>query len=105
MPDEGSYLAFLYSLKTRIRSAQAKATLAVNQERIYLYWQVGRETLTRQQAQGWGSKVITRLSQDLRQAFPEMKGFSARNLGYMKALRRRKFMLLKQLVYDGDTHR
>lgn len=85
MPDEGSYVAFLNDLKTRIRAAQVKAALAVNQELLLLYWQVGQEILARQQAEGWGTKVITRLSKDLKQEFPDIKGFSARNLGYMKS--------------------
>ncbi|WP_239112338.1 DUF1016 N-terminal domain-containing protein, partial [Halomicronema sp. CCY15110] len=67
-------------LKTRIRSAQVKAALAVNRELLLLYWQVGREILTRQQAEGWGTKVLDRLAQDLKREFPEMKGFSRSNL-------------------------
>ena len=84
VPDQG-YLALLEDLKTRIRSSQIKAALAVNRELILLYWQIGREILARQQEQGWGSKVIDRLSSDLKQEFPEVKGFSPRNLKYMRA--------------------
>lgn len=79
------YDDFLNDVKTRIRTAQVKAKLAVNQELVLLYWQIGREILTRQQQQGWGAKVIDQLSKDLRHDFPEMKGFSARNLKYMRA--------------------
>ncbi len=86
MPDEGIYVALLDDLKARIRAAQLKAALAVNQELLLLYWQIGQEILSRQQKEGWGAGVISRLSRDLKQEFPEMKGFSARNLGYMKAL-------------------
>ncbi len=50
-----------------------------------LYWQIGREILTRQAEQGWGARVIDRLAHDLRAAFPEMKGFSCANLMYMRA--------------------
>jgi predicted nuclease of restriction endonuclease-like (RecB) superfamily len=78
------YQAWLKSLKTQIQAARQRAVLAVNQELLTLYWQIGDEILQRQQQQGWGSKVIDRLAQDLRQAFPEMKGFSARNLKYMR---------------------
>lgn len=49
-----------------------------------LYWQIGRDVLVRQAEQGWGAKVIERLSHDLRTAFPDMKGFSPRNLKYMR---------------------
>ena len=49
------------------------------------HWQIGREILIQQDAQGWGARMIDRLSQDLRQGFPGMKGFSARNPKYMRA--------------------
>jgi predicted nuclease of restriction endonuclease-like (RecB) superfamily len=71
-------------LKARIRQAQGRAALAVNRELVLLYWNIGRGILQRQQAQGWGAKVIERLSHDLRLEFPEMKGFSPRNLKYMR---------------------
>ncbi len=83
-PPEG-YTDWLADLKTRIHTAQQRATLAVNRELVLLYWQIGQDILARQAAQGWGSKVIERLSQDLRSAFPEMKGFSRANLMYMRA--------------------
>ncbi len=79
------YGAWLASLKTRIHSAQQRAALAVNRELVLLYWQIGRDILTKQAEQGWGAKVITRLAHDLRTAFPEMKGFSRANLLYMRA--------------------
>lgn len=84
-PQEENYFALLDGLRQRIRSAQVQAALAVNQEMLRLYWQMGREISVRQQIAGWGSKVIERLSQDLRREFPDMKGFSPRNLRYMKA--------------------
>ncbi|CRM03303.1 PDDEXK nuclease domain-containing protein [Pseudomonas sp. 58 R 12] len=79
------YSDWLTDLKGRIHSAQQRATLAVNRELVLLYWQIGHDILTRQAEQGWGSKVIDRLAQDLRAAFPKMKGFSPRNLKYMRA--------------------
>jgi predicted nuclease of restriction endonuclease-like (RecB) superfamily len=79
------YDDFLRDLKERIRNAQVRAVLAVNRELVLLYWQIGRDILTRQQQQGWGAKVIERLSADLRSSFPEMKGFSRTNLLYMRA--------------------
>jgi predicted nuclease of restriction endonuclease-like (RecB) superfamily len=87
-PPEG-YADWLAELKGRIHAAQQRATLAVNRELVLLYWQIGRDILERQAAQGWGAKVIERLAHDLRQAFPEMKGFSPRNLKYMRALPKR----------------
>ncbi len=79
------YDEFLRELKERIRSAQVRAALAVNRELVLLYWQIGREILSQQQQQGWGAKVINQLAKDLKKAFPEMKGFSPRNLKYMRA--------------------
>jgi predicted nuclease of restriction endonuclease-like (RecB) superfamily len=75
----------LRELKDRIHTAQQRATLAVNRELVLLYWQIGRDILDRQAAQGWGAKVIERLAHDLRSAFPQMKGFSRTNLMYMRA--------------------
>ncbi len=63
------YEAFLSELKQRIRSAQLRATLAVNREMLLLYWRTGRDILARQKEYGWGAKVIDRLSQDLRREF------------------------------------
>ncbi|ORM57433.1 DUF1016 domain-containing protein [Pantoea rodasii] len=84
-PMPSDYAHWLSDLKGRIHSAQQRAALAVNQELVGLYWQIGRDILTRQADQGWGAKVIERLAHDLRTAFPEMKGFSPRNLKYMRA--------------------
>ena len=79
------YAGFLGDLKERIRGAQVRAALNVNRELVLLYWQIGREVLARQGTAGWGAKVIDKLSHDLRLAFPEMKGFSSRNLKYMRS--------------------
>jgi predicted nuclease of restriction endonuclease-like (RecB) superfamily len=90
MPNQTSlfpdnYDDFFRNLKERIRSAQVKAALAVNQELVLLYWQIGQDILQRQQEEGWGTKVVDRLAQDLKMEFPEMTGFSPRNLKYMRA--------------------
>ena len=79
------YAEWLAAIKARVATARQRAALAANAELIQLYWQIGRDILQRQSTQGWGSKVIERLARDLREAFPEMKGFSARNLKYMRA--------------------
>lgn len=84
-PDEKKYSALLDGLKSRIRQAQVRAALSVNQEMILLYWQMGHEILNRESTEGWGSKVIDRLAQDLKRSFPTMRGFSSRNLKYMRA--------------------
>jgi len=79
------YQEFLEGLKARIRTAQVRASLSVNRELVLLYWEIGREIAHRQAQSGWGAKVIDRLAADLRSIFPEMKGFSLRNLKYMRA--------------------
>jgi predicted nuclease of restriction endonuclease-like (RecB) superfamily len=83
-PPDG-YTDWLAELKTRIHTAQQRAALAVNRELVLLYWQIGRDILERQSREGWGAKVIDRLAHDLRTAFPDMKGFSPRNLKYMRS--------------------
>ena len=83
-PPPAGYPDWLAELKTRIHSAQQRAALAVNRELVLLYWQIGRDILERQAREGWGARVIERLAHDLRTAFPEMKGFSPRNLKYMR---------------------
>ena len=81
-----TYVALLDSLKKRIRQARIKAAVSVNRELVLLYWEIGRSILSSQQKAGWGAKVIERLSEDLRRAFPEISGFSVRNLKYMRSL-------------------
>ena len=80
-----SYQDLLARLKSQIRTAQVRAAVAVNQELVLLYWGIGKEILTRQKEDGWGTRVIERLAKDLRSEFPDMQGLSARNLGYMRA--------------------
>jgi predicted nuclease of restriction endonuclease-like (RecB) superfamily len=82
----GAYRALLQDLKHRIQSAQLRASVSVNRELVLLYWSIGREILLRQAQENWGTKVIDRLADDLKRAFPSMKGFSPRNLKYMRAL-------------------
>lgn len=78
------YAAILEELKDRILRARQKAVFSVNKELILLYWDIGVTILEQQQKQGWGAKVIDRLSRDLNKSFPDMKGVSTRNLKYMK---------------------
>ena len=80
------YSEFFANLKTHIQLAQIRTISKVNTDLILLYWQIGREILERQKTNGWGAKVIERLSKDLIKEFPDMKGFSTRNLKYMRIL-------------------
>jgi predicted nuclease of restriction endonuclease-like (RecB) superfamily len=79
------YSAWLADLKARIHQERLRVVLASNAAMVLLYWDIGRSILDKQTVQGWGSRVIDRLAADLREAFPEMKGFSSRNLKYMRA--------------------
>ncbi|MGR7921609.1 PDDEXK nuclease domain-containing protein [Zobellella denitrificans] len=85
VPLPADYAQWLGELKTRIHRAQQRAAQAVNRELVLLYWQIGQDILQRQKREGWGAKVIERLAQDLRNAFPDMRGFSRANLMYMRA--------------------
>ena len=82
------YPELLDDLKRRIAAARVRAALAVNAELVTLYWGIGKDIIARQEREGWGAKVLERLSADLRKAFPDMKGLSVRNLKYMRDLAR-----------------
>jgi len=82
LPD--GYANLLTSLKKRIQQERLKAVLSANKALVMMYWDIGASILERQQTEGWGAKVIDRLSFDLKEAFPDMKGFSSRNLKYMR---------------------
>lgn len=79
-----NYLTLLQTLKTEISQARMRAHLSVNKEMIGLYWKIGNQILLKQKEEGWGSKVIEKISRDLTQEFPEIKGLSVRNLVYMQ---------------------
>ncbi|BET28312.1 PDDEXK nuclease domain-containing protein [Wolbachia pipientis] len=78
------YTEFLEQLKEQIAISRYKAARTVNKELLLLYHYIGTQILEKQKSQGWGSKVIEQLSRDLKAEFPEMKGFSTRNLKYMR---------------------
>jgi predicted nuclease of restriction endonuclease-like (RecB) superfamily len=86
MPDlsPADYTALLTDVKDRIRSAQYAALKAVNTELIALYWDIGRMIVERQQGESWGKAVVENLAHDLQEEFPGIKGYSARNLLYMR---------------------
>ena len=80
-----SYGAAFAAIKERIRTERQRAVLAANATLVMLYWDIGKTILDRQRQEGWGAKVIDRLSYDLREAFPNMRGLSPRNLKYMRS--------------------
>jgi predicted nuclease of restriction endonuclease-like (RecB) superfamily len=77
------YPRLLEEIKTRIRQAQTRAIFAANAELVSLYWDIGRLIGQRQRRAGWGAAVIPRLSRELRNELPELKGFSERNIKLM----------------------
>ena len=80
-----SYAKTLGEIKRRIQEERLRVVLTANSAMVLLYWDIGRVILDRQEREGWGAKVIDRLGADLREAFPDTKGFSPRNLKYMRA--------------------
>ncbi len=82
----GWYPDLLSSVVERISTGSRPAHAAVNQELISNYWAIGRDILDRQSEQGWGARVIDRLSADLKRQFPDARGYSPRNLKYMRAV-------------------
>jgi hypothetical protein len=71
-PQPESHASLLIEIMERIRAARLRAALAVNEELVVLHWCIGRDILARQAAEGWGARVIDRLSVDLTRDFPEM---------------------------------
>lgn len=80
-----TYLSPLVDLKARILKARLRAVAAANRELVTLHFDIGGSIVERQEREGWGRGVIDGLAADLKNAFPEMKGFSPRNLGRMRA--------------------
>ncbi len=84
MSDLIGYTSIFLSLKEKILYSQNRAVISVNKELVVLYWEIGNTILQNQSQQGWGAKIIDTLSNDLKKSFPIMKGFSVRNLKYMR---------------------
>jgi predicted nuclease of restriction endonuclease-like (RecB) superfamily len=78
------YSTWLADWKKRIQSAQIKAALSVNRELLLLYWELGRDIALKQESTAWGEGLIPRFAKDLKAAFPYLKGFSPRNLFYIR---------------------
>jgi len=80
------YAETLGQIKQRIQQERLRVVLAANSAMVLLYWDIGRMILDRQQREGWGARVIDRLAEDLRESYPDLKGFSTRNLLFMRSL-------------------
>lgn len=79
-----SYLDFIEAIKKEIENQRLKVVLNANSSMICLYWNIGKAILKKQEEEGWGAKVIDRMAKDLKDAFPDMSGFSPRNIKYMR---------------------
>ncbi len=79
-----NYAEMLDEIKHRIQTERIRVVMSANSAMVLLYWDIGRLILERQKNEGWGAKVIDRLSADLRQTYPDMSGLSPRNLKYMR---------------------
>ena len=78
------YLQFIEDIKAKIKKQRVSIVLKANSSMICLYWNIGKDILEKQEREGWGAKVIDRMSKDLKEAFPDMTGFSPRNIKYMR---------------------
>jgi predicted nuclease of restriction endonuclease-like (RecB) superfamily len=81
---EDNYKLFFNEIKLKIKEAQVKTIIVANSQMLLLYWQLGNYILLNQHQQGWGSKIIDLLAKDIKNEFPELNGFSIRNLKYMR---------------------
>lgn len=79
-----SYLNFIEEIKKEIQNQRISVVLNANSSMICLYWNIGKAILQKQEEEGWGAKVIDRMAKDLKDAFPDMSGFSPRNIKYMR---------------------
>ncbi len=80
-----NYILIVAELKNKIKQAKTKAVLAVNYELLRVYWEIGKTIIDQQASEGWGTKIIDRLSVDLKSEFPDMQGLSVRNIKYMRS--------------------
>jgi hypothetical protein len=80
------YRRFVENLKARVATARLSAARRINHELILLYWDIGRGIVEKQKELGWGESVVEMVAADLRGAFPSMRGFSPRNVWYMRRL-------------------
>ncbi len=82
---QNEYATLLKDIKQRIHTAQYEALKAVNKELVQLYWDIGHIITERQEGKSWGKSVVERLSIDLKNEYPGIKGFSVRNIWYMRS--------------------
>jgi hypothetical protein len=100
-----NYPLLLKEIKDRIRQAQVRAALSANAEMLFMYWDVGRIIAERRSVEGWGTRIIQRLAQDIRNDLPETKGFSERNLKRMLAFHNEyKALVNRRCILTHHVH-
>lgn len=81
---DDEYAEWIAEVKSRYHSAQVKAAIRVNAEKLLFNWQLGRDLVQKKAEERWGTGVVEQVSLDLKREFPDAGGFSVRNLWYMK---------------------
>ena len=81
---DADYAEWIADLKYRYRSAQVKASVRVNSEKLLFNWELGRDLVQKKAEEKWGAGVVEQVSLDLQREFPNTDGFSAPNLWFMK---------------------
>lgn len=81
---DADYADWIADIKSRYRSAQVKAAVKVNAEKLLFNWLLGRDLVQKKAEERWGSGVVEQVSLDLKREFPNAEGFSTSNLWYMK---------------------
>lgn len=84
LPIDRHYKSFLKDIKERLKTAQIRAAMAANSELVKFYWQLGKDIIEKQKAFSWGDNFLEQFSNDIKKMFPEMQGFSVRNIYRMK---------------------
>ena len=97
LPNDTEFKTWISQIKKQVRGAQIKASIAVNEEMLELYWNIGKDISERNFEKSYGSKFFEKTSFELKTEFPDAQGFSERNLRYMK--RFYMFYMLYQAFY------
>lgn len=107
---DNDYADWIADIKNRYRSAQVKAAVKVNAEKLLFNWQLGRDLVQKKAEERWGAGVVEQVSLDLNREFPDSTNFSVRNLWYMKqwymfyAENPEKLKQLVSVMLPDDSH-
>ena len=99
MNDLSIYASSLAELKTKIKTARIKMAVVANTQLLRVYWEIGYFISKQEQTEGWGAKIVELLSNDLKSEFPDIKGFSPRNLRYMRDF----YSAYPEFYYSSDS--